>query len=1011
MTYLVTLTSSLAALCALLAAPAARAERNLWPKGRFEAMEQAREAAERQSGREAKDSEREEREEREGAGPAALDPDDPAARYRAQHEMMEGSVSDAALLQQLRAARRERDRVGQTQLQMQQQIQAQRLQSAGQAGVSPLTTSGPIVQSGSWINIGPDNADIAQDGPGDVDSGRMRSIVPHPNDPNILYVATAGGGVWKTWDNGATWSPLSDRLGALGSGSLAMDPSNPDILALGFGDPFDSTLQASGITVTTDGGITWSNPQPQTVSINGVPTVARQVRDLKFDPLDSSHLFAATDAGLFTSTDFGATWQPAAWPGGSDWTAWSIGYVGTGACATGRCSQWLVAGQHVDSAYGEIGLDLFRSNDGGVTWTRALLPSGEKDNAGRATIAVAPSTSGGDSAVTRVYVLAAYSVQWGMATRDVYRSDDGGLTFHGLGVNSQRSPTNPNNDLSTLDVLSFQSWYNQSIIVDPVDPNVVLIGGMLSMIRTTDAGKTWSVISDWLPIAEQINQPYVHADHHAMAARVSPPATAGGTPQVRFFFGSDGGLFYSDDIHTAAPGKATVVSGLNKGIVSFLAYTVVCPRAQWPDSMQDFVMGGFQDNGTRMRTTTSSSDTGTFNVIFGGDGFGAGVTRSVVAGPTPYPTLMIATTFGGANFSPIHVSRDGGNNWSEMSGGLVTTNLPFIMVIQPEDTPDGDGETFLTYSNPAGGQPGHVYRLTNASSIPPWKLIDGTISYPDTTTDTTFKDAFNQLVAPHNLGTHQKKAGVDAMTGSAGSVFTTSDAGGHWIASRPLGTSPTEQRQIKGATGIDFDWSDPSNKTIWVGSNSNSLYDSSGNQITGAAGVVPDSYGHLFKSTDAGLTWQPVHGSGVHTMPNVPVNTVKFDPNDALTVYVGTGFGLYVTHDGGQTFDRMGTGLPLADVKDICLNPVTGTVRVATYGRGFWEIDKHAPGVSAGARGNGDLDFNQRLDAFDLVQMVNAMGTTNADDGYRQQADMTGRSATIDDADLSLFLSRFGGTP
>ena len=59
--------------------------------------------------------------------------------------------------------------------------------------------------------------------------------------------------------------------------------------------------------------------------------MARQVRDLKFDPLDSSHLFAATDAGLFRSVDFGATWQPAAFPAGSDWTAWSVAYVGTGA--------------------------------------------------------------------------------------------------------------------------------------------------------------------------------------------------------------------------------------------------------------------------------------------------------------------------------------------------------------------------------------------------------------------------------------------------------------------------------------------------------------------------------------------------------------------------------------------------------------------------------------------------------------------------------------------------------
>src|SRR4029077_14170530 len=96
--------------------------------------------------------------------------------------------------------------------------------------------SGPVVRGNDWINIGPDNADMAQDGAGDIDSGRLRSIVPHPGNPDILFVATAGGGVWKTYNGGTTWEPLTDRLGSLGSGALAMDPGNPDVLAYGLGD-------------------------------------------------------------------------------------------------------------------------------------------------------------------------------------------------------------------------------------------------------------------------------------------------------------------------------------------------------------------------------------------------------------------------------------------------------------------------------------------------------------------------------------------------------------------------------------------------------------------------------------------------------------------------------------------------------------------------------------------------------------------------------------------------------
>jgi hypothetical protein len=62
-----------------------------------------------------------------------------------------------------------------------------------------------------------------------------------------------------------------------------------------------------------------------------------------------------------------------------------------------------------------------------------------------------------------------------------------------------------------------------------------------------------------------------------------------------------------------------------------------------------------------------------------------------------------------------------------------------------------------------------------------------------------------------------------------------------------------------------FDWSDTTNRTLWVGSTSATLFDQNANVISD---TVPDSYGHLFRSTDAGLTWTPVHGSGAHTLPN-----------------------------------------------------------------------------------------------------------------------------------------------
>src|SRR5262249_2850428 len=212
-----------------------------------------------------------------------------------------GAVTDASLRWRLRIARRERDRAGAS-----QSIQPMQLSTSQMLTASPAS---PVVQGSAWINLGPDDADIAQDGPGPVDSGRMRSIVPHPGNPDILFIATAGGGVWKTYDGGASWIPLTDRLGALGSGALAMDPHNPDVLASGLGAPFDASLAGGGVPVTPDGGATWSAPKPQIATVSGQQLVARAIRDLKIDPLDSRHMVVATNVGLFNSNDFGATWQ------------------------------------------------------------------------------------------------------------------------------------------------------------------------------------------------------------------------------------------------------------------------------------------------------------------------------------------------------------------------------------------------------------------------------------------------------------------------------------------------------------------------------------------------------------------------------------------------------------------------------------------------------------------------------------------------------------------------------
>ena len=334
----------------------------------------------------------------------------------------------------------------------------------------------------------------------------MRQILAHPTDPDVLYVSTAGGGVWKTFGARApsiSWQPLTDAIGSTAVGTLAMDPSNPDILFLGFGDPFD--VQQPGITRSTDAGGTWSPPvalvasYPSPTGSGTVQLTAGSVTDVEIDPRNSLVVLATADVGLFRSVDGGATWRHLPLSSGASqfFYLWSLTYAGN--------DVWLVTGQAADITAPSNpvtggGLGLWRSTDDGATWTdaAAAIPGGAlvSRQAGRGTLATAASTLP-DPATARVYLLAATND--GFSQYDLFRSDDAGLSFQSLHVDGTRVPDNPNPDQRSLDVLRLQAWYNQALFIDPSNPDAVFIGGQYSIVRSLDAGRTGSVLSDWLP--------------------------------------------------------------------------------------------------------------------------------------------------------------------------------------------------------------------------------------------------------------------------------------------------------------------------------------------------------------------------------------------------------------------------------------------------------------------------------------------------------------------------------
>lgn len=900
--------------------------------------------------------------------------DDPRARLLATREWRGTSLSGRIRL--LEEARRERDHYAGTQ------------QRRSAAAVPTGAVQASAVQAGAFVNIGPASAAFEDNGGRyyEVDSGRARQIVTDPLNPAVVYIATAGGGVWKSYNSGQGWEPITDALGTTAIGTFAMDPSNPDILFLGFGDPFE--VQQPGLLRSLDGGATWSSPTTLTATYTAAGTTytrtAGTVTDIKVDPRNSLVVLAATDAGLFRSIDGGTTWNAVALPPDPVLTrfffVWSLAWVGN--------DTWLLTGQRQDLtvpsfAGGTGALALYRSTDDGATWTwnGGALPGGntQVDTGGRGTLAAAPSTLY-DATTSRVFLLLAAND--GLSTLDLLRSDDGGQSFQPLGLNAKGAPVNPNADQTNLDVLHKQAWYNQALLVDPQDPDTVFVGGDLALVRSKDGGLNWSVISDWLPVPQKIAQPYIHADFHSLAVG------ADGT----FYAGSDGGIFLSANARNAAAAQVTFSSASNQGLVTHLIYNVACALDTWPPDLSGWMAGGMQDDGTRVR----AGPTTTFNQVLGGDGIGLAVSAATDNLSGQYePSVFYASAE-----NDIFLSTDGGNNWTEAIAGL-TGSLPFFVRLARDSVA---GDVFLTFT----GSPAAFYKT---SGLGHWAKVLGTLHWLDSNQDTAgFTTVSGQTIGLRNLTAHPKGAGVWGVVSNR-FTYATANGGTLWtvgIQPKPACSSAVCPG-IHLLSSIAFDPDDTSGKTYYVTSLAPDLIDSNG-----ASYPLPAGFGHLYKTADGGASWTSlgVQGLGAGGLPNVGFDVIKVDPGDSNTLYVGTEIGLYKSSDRGATWSRFGAGsLPFVEVSDLCITPTSAKLTAATYGRGFWQIDTSVSAAPAGVKGNGDTNFDSRIDGQDLIDLADAWGSTQASPLYRWQADLVGTTDFIDDNDLAALLLKFGGHP
>jgi len=723
--------------------------------------------------------------------------------------------------------------------------QAAQYGPAGRGGIK-------VPAGGAWTNVGPDRSDWLQNGVrvNESDTGRVRNFLIHPTNPDIVYVLKSSGGLWKTTNFShprPSWTPLSDNILSTSGGKVAFG-KNPETLYLGTGDPFDPGV-GGFMYRSLDGGQTWGPG----IKI-GASTI---IYDVKVDTSGAQDVvLVGSNAGLFRSTNGGASYTVAV----AGNTNWNMVRTSAG---------WLAAAQTGATAMH------VRSTNQFATFTTDTTAGGIGPSAGRMTLAVG---SPGDAVV---YAFAATSNN--TRQKDLYRSDNGGVTFKPIGLGQYvasgtppvavwvgKVPVNPNEDQPNMDIMAGQAFYNQMILVDPADAsrNTVYIGGQLSSAKSTDGGGTWLLTSHWLA---QYGLPYVHADHHAAAI-----ATIKGSPIL--MLGTDGGLFTSDD------GGASFSSQKNDGMSSYLIYAL----AGNPKHADD-VLIGLQDNGTRWRV----GPTGTYNQVFGGDGFGVAWSQAddLISLGSVYYSFIIRNRRNPANTQ---------SKWEVGWNGIAEFNNPATSYFRtalatPSASADPSGLTFFHRTQTK------LYRTTDGAAN--WKSVLNTAP-------------ILLRAGMHPIGISPVDLNHFGVLGNGGNAWFTANAGATWSNKVLTALAP-------GWPGFNATLAYADNDVMYVGNEA-------------AVGTAM----RVIKSIDGGSTWVNRSGAGATALPPVPINKLIVSSRDGSgnTVYAATWIGVYETTDGGATWHLFGSGLPIVNVSDLYMPPDGSYLRVSTFGRGVWEI-------------------------------------------------------------------------
>jgi photosystem II stability/assembly factor-like uncharacterized protein len=685
--------------------------------------------------------------------------------------------------------------------------------------------------------------------------GRTRAAVGVPDEPNVFYVGQVDGGVWKSTDYGRTWNPIFDNENTQSIGAIAVAPSDSNIIYVASGEGLHrpDLSVGDGIYRSSDAGKTWTH-----LGLRD----SQQIPALVVDPSNPDRLFAAVlghpygpnaERGIFRSEDGGRTWTKVLYK--DDSTGGSDVVIDPKNPQVVYASLW---GERLEpwedaNTYDTTSGGLFKSTDGGATWKQ--LSNGLPADLVQINVAVAASDP------QRLYATISTKTGGGYASAKglgVYRSDDAGMTWRKITDDPRPAMKIGGGDLPVP-------------VVDPQNPDVVYSTSIVTC-RSMDGGKTWISLRG-APGGDDYQNLWINPRN----------------PRILLLVSDQGAII-------SVNGGESWSSWYNQPTAQL--YHVAAT-----DSFPYMVCAGQQESGSVCISSRGNDGEITFR-----EWHPVGIIEYGYAAPDPlHPDIVYGA-------GRTEVSR------YDMVTGQVQNVTPLPMHrrdfrgdrTEPILFSPVDPHVLYYAAN-------HLFKTTDYGHT--WQIIS-----PDLSQETTGQPPSVPALAPTD---QSKRRGVIYSVAASykttqtiwagtddGLVWITRDGGTHWTNITPGGVSAWSKIAQIDASRFD-------DNTAYVAVNRMR---------------IDDLRPYIYRTHDGGKTWQEI-SSGLP--PDAPVNAVRADPVQPGLLYAATERAVWTSFDDGAHWQSLEYNLPHSSMRDLLVKD--DDLIVATHGRSFWILDDISP--------------------------------------------------------------------